>query len=1207
MQKSSSRIASLEFGREIARLTEDFTGRGWLFDDIDSWLRNPGPRILLVTGEPGVGKSAVAARLVQSRDDVVAHHFCVAGRASTVTPKTVLRSLAAQLSGSLPGYGLALANSINPSRLSIQVRIDAETMTGGEIAGVVINHLHTSDPEEEFETLLRAPLSNMPPLDRPAVLVIDSLDEAVTYQGQENLVTLLAKMDDFPQWVRVLGTTRPERRVLRYFDGLTPLVLTAESARNTDDIQEYVAARLARPAMQSALAAAGRETTAVGDYLTQLSEGNFLFIKVLLDDVEGGRQSLVDLTALPHGLEGIYHSFLKRFSAASWEERFQPMFGVLAVAQEPITEEQLARFTSAPRSQLRQSLGVALQFLNVNDQSEAPTTYMLYHRTLREFLLDEQRNTDFWCAPEDAHRAIADQYLAAHADDWSRCDDYGLRHLPIHLVGARNITTLRDRLFDFDWLRAKLVATGVAAVILDFDLMPADRELRLVRDAIRLSRHILAAEPKQLGAQMLGRLLSLREPRIRALRDQVERLNVPPWLCPLVSGLERPGGALLHTIAARSGIKSLQTMAEGHRAFVAWSDGTMVVWDLDGATAELTIKLNSRVSHVAATRDGQAAISAAVNYATEGTPAGTLTIWDLSSPERPRVRRSHAAAVTDLVATPDGRYAICASGHDSLDVWDVASGEPLYTLAVPRGISAIATTPDGRACLFSSYDGTLNVWEFAAGTAPSHIDAPTGVSCLAALADGRGAVFGLHDGTLGVWDFGTNRIRRNASGHRGAVTGLAVSAGHPYVVSSSLDSTVKLWDPQSLSDVKTLSGHSGWVEAVAMTPDGILAVSASEDGALKVWDLQRDEDADVLHHLGSITSVAMTVDGRQAISASQDSVVKVWDLTRGIVSRTFTGHAGAVTAIALTMQDGAIVSASADGSLKIWDLHSGELRSTLAGHQGPVTAVAAPIEGRYLVSASLDDTVKVWNSDREEERSAAAGIYGFSSKEYTTDVRIASLAMTPDERFVVWCSCEVMSAFGKASRKVHVWDLISDRRFVLSDSFGRWTQDNWHAMAFAAGPVPAVVAASELDAVSVWALESGERIVRLDGLDAPTAAAVLPDGRRAVFGLADGTLEIWDLAQPVRLCRVAAHRLAISGIAMMANSRRVVSISHDGGLKVWDAESGTLVADFYDDASLLTCCVAPAEDVVIAGNATGRVHALQVRGAALGAPALAPS
>ena len=56
-----TRLSAIDFTDERARLTKDFTGRQWVFDEIDHWLTEREERFFILTGEPGVGKSAIAS------------------------------------------------------------------------------------------------------------------------------------------------------------------------------------------------------------------------------------------------------------------------------------------------------------------------------------------------------------------------------------------------------------------------------------------------------------------------------------------------------------------------------------------------------------------------------------------------------------------------------------------------------------------------------------------------------------------------------------------------------------------------------------------------------------------------------------------------------------------------------------------------------------------------------------------------------------------------------------------------------------------------------------------------------------------------------------------------------------------------------------------------------------------------------------------
>jgi hypothetical protein len=54
--------APLDFSAYIAERTRDLTGREWVFAEIDHWLADPDARrYFIITGEPSIGKAAVAA------------------------------------------------------------------------------------------------------------------------------------------------------------------------------------------------------------------------------------------------------------------------------------------------------------------------------------------------------------------------------------------------------------------------------------------------------------------------------------------------------------------------------------------------------------------------------------------------------------------------------------------------------------------------------------------------------------------------------------------------------------------------------------------------------------------------------------------------------------------------------------------------------------------------------------------------------------------------------------------------------------------------------------------------------------------------------------------------------------------------------------------------------------------------------------------
>ena len=189
-----SKLRPLDFGADVARLTRDFTGRAWLDRELDDWL-GEGGRVFLVTGDPGTGKSALLAHWFSTHPQVVASHFCTAGLADTLDPLRFVRSLAAQLATQLPGY-----------RAALEV---ADLEAAGDDAGSLLRRL-VADPLKAEKP------------DKPVVVVVDALDEAMLRQGQTIVQFLRDQLDDLPPWLRLAASSRKEPAVLDAFSRFAP-------------------------------------------------------------------------------------------------------------------------------------------------------------------------------------------------------------------------------------------------------------------------------------------------------------------------------------------------------------------------------------------------------------------------------------------------------------------------------------------------------------------------------------------------------------------------------------------------------------------------------------------------------------------------------------------------------------------------------------------------------------------------------------------------------------------------------------------------------------------------------------------------------------------------------------------------------------------------------------------------------------------------
>ena len=133
--------------------------------------------------------------------------------------------------------------------------------------------------------------------------------------------------------------------------------------------------------------------------------------------------------------------------------------------------------------------------------------------------------------------------------------DYAWRWFGWHCVQANDVPRLRSLLLDFNWLRAKLNATDINALLGEFDNVNGDPQVELIQGALRLSAHVLAKDKAQLAGQLLARIPE-QQSWLRGRILEGARAIREPWLRPLRTSLTSPGGPLLRTLEGHSGLSA---------------------------------------------------------------------------------------------------------------------------------------------------------------------------------------------------------------------------------------------------------------------------------------------------------------------------------------------------------------------------------------------------------------------------------------------------------------------------------------------------------------------------------------------------------------------------------------------------------------------------------------------------------------------------
>ncbi|CAH2046614.1 unnamed protein product, partial [Iphiclides podalirius] len=481
---------------------ENFSGRQWLLKDMEKALESTSSGIL-ISGSPGTGKTALVLQLVEHScfgrkrnfeyeelreqsdlgeilpeelvegmfthlaSQVVAYHFCQADNNSTCLVGEFVHSLAAQLCQAprLQSYREYLLSEPHLlSCLSLKECI--------------------ADPDLAFMRGIIEPLATLRRsggIDNGnSIVLVDGLCEAEYHRPDHGytIASFLARhVAEMPNWLKIVATVRTQFLELTKQLPYTRLSLD-ESENVHKDLLRYFNARLqAAPIIETNIKCSTGKTESAhnsvmkfAQYVLHLSQGSFLFLKLILDLLE--RSHIVvkstNYKVVPISLAQIFLlQFNLRFPTVQSFEKVTHILSVCLAALYPLTlveiyysVNSLLVDTFLPWDEFCHRFEGLADFL----VKRIDNTYMFFHPSFREWLMrrEDGESVKFLCDLRAGHCGIAYRLSRVQAPlDPEKTMELGHHILKAHMY--RNLGPAQLGLCPRD-LQAMMVATSSANV-----------------------------------------------------------------------------------------------------------------------------------------------------------------------------------------------------------------------------------------------------------------------------------------------------------------------------------------------------------------------------------------------------------------------------------------------------------------------------------------------------------------------------------------------------------------------------------------------------------------------------------------------------------------------------------------------------------------------------------------------------------------------
>ncbi|KIM27951.1 hypothetical protein M408DRAFT_146402, partial [Serendipita vermifera MAFF 305830] len=444
----------------------------------------------------------------------------------------------------------------------------------------------------------------------------------------------------------------------------------------------------------------------------------------------------------------------------------------------------------------------------------------------------------------------------------------------------------------------------------------------------------------------------------------------------LWNGFSGTGGErLLPNLHSRMLIGLVFTLSDRMVVSIA-RDNKIVCWSVVPTTTSVRVprgtvmrgeQHNDQMNKIVTSLDGKLVATFSRDH--------TIRLWSTERKEgvgNPLIGDDEA---TDGSFSLDGTKIIAGYGNGEVIIWDVRSENILHRLERDESrISNITISPDGRT--FASGHSSLRLWDIDTGNplCPPLVGYTSKVTRLAFDSYGNRLVSGSRDHTLRLWDIRRQGLEARVEGfalrgHTRYIQSLLISPDGRLVISASPDGgTVRVWD----TDLRNIGENNEIIEYthdivhnIVFFSNGSLLVTAGSNGTLQLWNTATGKKLGALLKSpeGNITTLSVSLMSLLWASGHSTGNVCLWRQEVAQMEpevHTIFCELGNVKCISFTPDDSHIAIGGKGHMIQVWDIVTLTRKASL-DCSGDIDLIAISYDGRQLSSYSIDKTAQLWD------------------------------------------------------------------------------------------------------------------------------------------------------------------------------------------------------------------------------------------------------